>query len=325
MDELMNGIRSILEASMAVKPKERVLVIADDESRSMSICQAIVAVANSMDAEPVLTVVPRQKHARAEGAGEPPSAVGAAMKSVEVVFSVSERTNWVHSNARKEATAAGARFYVIGQVPLDDLEQGVSAEDLRLIKERTEKVAQRLTEAKVARVTSPSGTNITMSLVGREGEAHHPLSRIVAGLPYYSEAAVSPVEGTAEGVIIADLAIVQWGYRLREPLKLTVKGGKVADLSGSTQDAERLRNMLARDENAVNIAELGIGTSHIIPWAMHGTRRDGGRIGTAHIGFGRNSDIGGKTWSRIHQDTLISPAAVELDGQHALKNGVLLI
>ena len=325
MIKLMGGIRSILEASMAVKPGEHVLVIADSEGRSMWVCQAIVNMANSMGAEAVMSVVAREQLAQGEGAGEPPAAIATAIKSVNAVFRVSDISNWVHSNARKEATAAGVRYYVIGEIPLEDLEQGIAAEDLRLIKERTEKVAQRLTEAKVARVTSPSGTNITLNLTGREGEAHHPLSHIVGGLPYYSEAAIAPVEGTAEGIIVADLAMVQWGYRLREPLHLTVRAGKVTDISGSTQDADRLRKMVAMDENASNIAELGIGTSHIIPWAMHGTRRDAGRIGTGHIGIGRNNDIGGKTWSRIHQDTVLSPARIELDGHCILTEGALLI
>jgi len=326
MIELMSGIRSILEASIAIKPGNQVLVIADNDGRSTWVCQAIVNVVNSMGAEAVLNVVNRKRLGSGEGAGEPPAPVAAAMKGVDVIFRVSEKNNWVHSNARKEATAAGARYYSIGQVPVEDLERGVSAEDLGLIEERTEKLAQRLTQANTARVTTSSGTNLTLNLAGRHAEGHHPRGHIVGGLPYHAEAAIAPIEGTAEGIIVADIAIVQWAYRLREPLHLTVKAGRVVDISGGAkEDADRLRSMLERDENASNIAELGIGTSHIIPWAMHGTRRDAGRIGTAHIGIGRNNDIGGKTWSRIHQDAVISQAIIELDGQCVLAEGVLRI
>ena len=163
-----------------------------------------------------------------------------------------------------------------------------------------------------------------MSLTGREGLAIHPMSDL-GSLPYYAEAAIAPVEGTAEGVIVADLEVVGWEYLLREPLHYIVKGGKVVNVSGCAEEADRLREIITTDEGANNIAELGIGTSHIIPWAMQGTRRDAARIGTAHIGIGRNNDIGGTTWSHIHLDSLMGQATVELDGQHVLRDGTLLI
>ncbi|MFC2003102.1 aminopeptidase [Chloroflexota bacterium] len=321
MFELMKGIRSILEACTAVKPKENVLVVADNDGGSMWIGQLVVNVVTEMGAEAVLAVInPRDIRGQ-----EPPASVAVAMKSVNAIFRITESAALVHGDARKEATAAGARYYVINPVLANDLEQGISVADLLAIKERTDSLAQRLTQANMARVTNPSGTNITMSLAGREGIALNPMSHVVANFPDYAEAAIAPVEGTAEGIIIADLAVVQWGYLLREPLRLTVKAGKVVDMSGCTQDADRLRKIAATDENAANIAELGIGTSHTIPWVMHGTRRDAARIGTAHIAIGRNNDIGGETWSRIHYDGLMSQATVELDNQCVLREGALLI
>ncbi len=321
MSELTNGIRSIVETCMEVKPEEHVLVITDNEGGPMWIGQLAMDIISSMGAEVVLTIItPREI-----GNPEPPASVAAAMKSVDAILFISDKQNLAHTNARKEASAAGVRYYTIARVPVDDLKQGVSAADIQLIKERTERLAQRLTQANVARLTSPSGTSLTMSLTGREGIALNPKSRILSTLPDYAEAAVAPVEGTAEGIIVADLAVVDWGYLLREPLHYTVKAGRVVNISGCDQEADRLRKIVATDENANNIAELGIGTSHIIPWAMHGTRRDAARIGTAHIGIGRNNDIGGKTWSHIHTDSLMNQATVELDGHCVLKDGVLLI
>lgn len=325
MLELMKGIQSILEASEAVNPKEQVLVIADDEGRSTWIGQGITNVVTLMGAEPVLVIVNPSLGRWEEGASEPPPSVAAAMKGVDVIFRVSEKSNYAHSTARKEATAAGIRYYIIGQVPVEDLKKGVSAHDLRTIKERTDRVAQTLTRRNLAKISSPSGTNITLDLTGREGLPFTPLSRDVGGLPYYAEAAIVPVKGMAEGMIVADLAILQWGYRLRDPLRLTVRAGRVIEISGGKEEADRLRKLLATDENANNVAELGIGTSHIIPWAMHGTRRDAGRIGTVHIGIGRNDDIGGEAFSRVHLDALVDRVTVDLDGHPLLREGDLLV
>jgi len=55
-----------------------------------------------------------------------------------------------------------------------------------------------MTQASVARVTTPFGTDITMSLKGRQAVPVHPL--IHAALPNYAEVAICPVEGTTEGL-----------------------------------------------------------------------------------------------------------------------------
>lgn len=321
MLDLMKGIRSLLEARMAVKPGEQVLVIADDEGGAMWVGQLIMNVVNSMGAEAVLSVISTRERI---GPREPPPSVAAAMKSANTIFRVTDKNPLVHSNARRDATAAGARYFIVHPSPVDELKQSVSVAELGLIKERTESLAQRLGKAKVARVTSPSGTNITMNLTGREGEAHHPLGSVVANLSNYAEAAIAPVEGSAEGIVAVE-AITQWGFRFKQPLRLTVKAGKVVDIAGSMQDAERLRKIVATDDNSSNIAELGIGTSHIIASPMQNFRNYAAGIGTAHIGIGRNNDIGGTTWSRIHQDALMEQVTVELDGHCVLREGGLQI
>lgn len=321
MLNLINGIRSIIETCMEIKPGECVLIVADSECEPMWIGQIAMEVVNSMGAEAVLAVM-----APREIAGhEPPAPIATAWKSVNAVLQISNRQGLAHTNARKEATAAGIRYYSMIQVPVDELKQGASAPDIRAIKERTETLARMLTLANRVRVTNPPGTNIAMELSGREGLALHPMSHAVASIPAYGEAAIAPVEGSAQGIIVVDLAPVGWGYLLREPLRLIVQAGKVVNVSGHNEDVDRLRKVAAADENASNIAELGIGTSHIMPVAMHGSRRDAARLGTVHIAIGRNNDIGGKTWSRIHLDFLMSQPTIELDGQLVVREGKFLI
>ncbi|MFC1929952.1 aminopeptidase [Chloroflexota bacterium] len=321
MFELVNGIRSIFEACMVVKLGERMLVIADNEGGPMWTGQLVMNLVNSMGAEAVMAVITTPKIS----GEEPPPPIAAAMKSVDAILYVSDNGSLVHTNARKEATAVGVRYYSIIQIPLDDLKEGVSVTDLRLIQKQTEKLAQRLTQAKVARLTTPFGTDITLSLAGREGIPLNPRSKIVSSLPDYAEAAIAPVEGTAEGIVVADLAVAGWGYLFRNPLRYTVKAGKIVDIAGDAQDTDRMHKIVGADENATNIAELGIGTSHVIPGPIRGSRRDAARLGTAHIGIGRNNDIGGETWSSIHFDTLMSQAIVELDDQCVLREAALLI
>lgn len=320
MFELIDGIRSMLDACKVVKPNDRVLIIADNEGQSIWLGQLVMNVVGSMQAEVVMAVInpPEMRGA------EPPAPVAEAMKKVDTSIRVSNKAALVHTTARKEATAAGARYCPI-DVTIEDIKKGASPDDILQIKERTERLSELLTKAGKARVTTPAGTDISLSLAGRQSLALHPLSPIVGALPYYAEAAISPVEGTAEGTLVIDIAFIDWNHVLREPLHFTVKDGKVKDILSGGQYSEKVRNILSNYENADNIGELGIGTSHIVPFPIYGTRRDAARIGTAHVAFGRNNDIGGETWSDVHMDALMDKATVELDGHPVLNNGELLI
>ncbi len=319
MFEIIDGIRSILEACEVVRPNDKVLVIADNEGRSMWLGQLVMNVATKMGGEAVLTVInPPEMH----GGLEPPDVVAAAMKNANVSIRVSNKASLVHSTARKEASAAGARYNPI-DIPLEDIKNGASVKDLRLIKERTETLAQMLTEAKEARVTTPGGTDLKLRMDGRPGIPLHPLSPLVGGMPYYAESAVAPLEGSAEGKIVVDIAFIDWQYVLLEPLVFTIEKGNVVDVTGPKREVDRLNEAFKTYENSRNIGELGIGTSHTVPLPIFGTRRDAARIGTAHFAIGRNNDIGGNTFSDIHWDMLMKQAMVELDGRCVLKDGSL--
>jgi leucyl aminopeptidase (aminopeptidase T) len=322
MFEIMDGIRSILEACETVKPNSRVLVIADNEGKSMWLGQLVMNIADSMGASEATLIILNPPEMRAQ---EPPAAVAAAMKCADSIVRVSDKAALVHTTARKEATAVGARYQPIENIPWEDIKKGVSIADIKLIKGRTEALAQLLAQANAVTVTTPAGTNLSVSLAGRGSLSIHPLSPVLGGLPYYAEAAAPPVEGTAEGIIVVDIAFIDWDCVLRKPVRFTVEKGKVVDVSGSKEDADKLRKVFANYENANNIAELGIGTSHVIPLPMHGTRRDAGRLGTAHFALGRNNDFGGETWSEVHWDALMDKPTIELDGKCIMKDGKLLI
>jgi 2,5-dihydroxypyridine 5,6-dioxygenase len=322
MSEYSKGMQSMLEACTEIKSGEHWLVIADNEGRSVWLGQIALEIMTSMGVEAVLSII---NPPELEISEEPPKALAAAMKNVDAVLRIAEKNPHVHTDARKEATAAGARYYVMKDLSLDDLRQSVSVADIRMIKERTENLANRLGKSKTARVTSAAGTDIQVKFTARTGLALNPMSHLVSTLPDYAEAAIAPVEGTAEGIIVADLAIIQWEYLFQTPLRLVVKAGKVVDIAGGAQDVEKLRKTLSTDANAANIAELGIGTSHILPRVIRGTRRDCARIGTVHIGLGKNDDIGGKNVSSVHLDCLMSNAVLELDGRKVLKEGRLVL
>ena len=218
MFDVMDGIRSILVACETIKPNGRVLVIADNEGKSMWLGNLVMNIADSMGASEVSMIILNPLEMWAQ---EPPEAVAAAMKCADSIVRVSDKASLVHTTARKEATAVGARYQPIENVPWEDIKMGVTVEDMQLVKNRTEALAKLLAEADNVKVTTPGGTDITVSLAGRGSLSIHPLSPVLGGLPYYAEAAAPPVEGTAEGTIVVDVAFIDWDFVLREPVRLT--------------------------------------------------------------------------------------------------------
>lgn len=69
-----------------------------------------------------------------------------------------------HTNATKEALAAGSRFYSFLGLSEDQFERELSITDLEQVAKRSEKVAVLLEKATHIRVTSQWGTDLTMRL-----------------------------------------------------------------------------------------------------------------------------------------------------------------
>jgi len=52
---------------------------------------------------------------------------------------------------------------------------------------------------------------------------------------------------------------------------------------------------------------------------------DHGVWGTVHFGIGTSMTLGGTTRAATHLDGIVLDASVELDGEHVLRDGKLLI
>ncbi len=311
----------IVNTCVEVKPGQQVLVVADDRSLSVKIGRQVAEACDSAGAEVVMAIMPQHKY----NGQEPPSSIAEAMQVCDTYIQVCERPSLTHTNAGKAAREKGIKFATIGvRYGEDFFDREISVADLNVIKERSERVAEIVSRSNLARVTSSYGTDLRMSLEGRKGIGLHPLSgAAIISLPDYAEVAVSPVEGSTEGILVTDGGVRGWDLPLREPLRLSVKGGRVTGVSGPEDYVERVKKLLATDENASNCAaELGIGTTHTMPKNMMWS---GVVLGTIHIAVGRNNDIGGETYSKIHNDLMIYRPTVWLDDVCLIKDGELKV
>ncbi len=317
--EIIHTIERLVNDVAEVTKKDKVLVLTD--TGRLNLGEALALVCRGLGAETVIAIMPVTE----EHGNEPPAVVSAAMKAADVLL-VATTHAITHTNARREASAAGTRIYLMRGVTEDMLIKGAVTADYKALRERTARVVNALTGADEVRVTSQPGTDVTFKLTGRKAFALDGFYRKEVGFAGFisGEAPTSPLEGTANGTIVIDYSMDSIG-RLKQPLVWTVKAGKVVSLTGAREEVDAIERYLERDENNRNLAEFAIGTN---PNArlIGNLAEDKKREGTVHFAIGDNKSLGGVVEAEIHLDGLILKPTVIVDHKKVLvENGKLMV
>lgn len=323
--ELIKSVRLITEVCLEVAPGDHVLCIADQEEK-MEVVNLIAADCKMRGAEVAVVVIePRKERQR-----ELPRPVARAMKEADVIITMAE--GLIMTKARVEACAAGAKFAMLGGTNKEYLAGlDLAREDLLEVRALTERIVQRLSAASSAHLTTRAGTDLHMSLKGRNGVGVVPFIQKggFGGIPVYAEAACPPVEDSVEGVAIVDGTMVgnvaNFEGVVEEPFEIQFEKGRIVRLSKG-KDAKRLESLLnAFGEQTRTFSELGVNSNHKIPKRFIGKRADNAIAGHVHLGLGRNDHIGGNSKGEIHLDVMVTWATLLLDGDPILENGNLKI
>lgn len=308
----------ILEESVKLKEGEQVCIVTDTDT--MDIGEVFASSVTAFGAEPILlTINPRKTHGV-----EPPDIVAKAMKAADVILQPITYAI-THTNATKYALEAGSRLLVMRGITKELMLYGAVGADYYEIDRVSELVRQKMSEGNNVKLTTPSGTDLTLSMEGREALM---LTGLVKGPGTFAampdgEAAIAPVEGTTEGTLVIDNTMDSLGL-LDKPMTLTIENGQVTRIEGG-KSAEQLRNLIEEsDENATNIAEFAIGTN---PNArlIGNMAEDKKAIGSVHIAIGDSHVIGGTVESNIHLDGLVLSPTVHIDDECVIDNGKLLV
>jgi aminopeptidase len=253
---------------------------------------------------------------------EPPTAVATAMRQASAIAIVT-RYSLSHTPARMAATENGARIASMPHINLDVFARTIPTDYTHL--ERVGRsLTHKLTHADICRVTAPGGTDVELSLHGREAicDDGDLLARGAWGNLPAGEAFIAPLEGEAHGTIVFDGSLAGWGL-LDEALRIELDHGHVLTAAGGAAAGWLLETLDAGGGNGRTIAELGIGTNPraTITGAII---EDEKAEGTVHFAFGANTGIGGANQASVHIDGLVRDARVELDGRPILRDGCLL-
>ncbi len=317
---MARGAQTVVQTCLGVKPGEQVLIVTEGDK--LSIARSIAAAVYAAKAEPVISVMlPRQRDGQ-----EPPLTVAEAMKQSDAFVAVVGRSI-THTQAVKEACKRGSRGIMLTQFTEDLMIHGGMEADFRDVAPTCRAVAAKLAGAEQVRLTTPHGTDLTFSARGRRGNAMYCIVEPGEFSPAPTvEANVSPLEGTAQGVIVANASIPYIGIGvLEEPVICTVQDGMIVKIQGGRQ-AELLKKDLdsKQDPNVYNIAELGVGLNPMCRF-MGFMLEDEGVYGSVHIGIGTNITLGGQLKAACHYDLIMTEPTLTADGATLLHQGQVLL
>lgn len=295
---------------------ETLLVISDENKRNIGL--ALHEAGKSICMESYYL---EMKSRRINGE-EPPEAVAYMMTRVDVVLCPTTYS-LTHTKARQEASKHGVRVGTMPGITEGTLTRCLTADYKRII-ETTNKVAKRLEDVAIIRVTTELGTDLTMAIKGRKIFASTGVLRKISesGNIPSGEVYVAPWEDRTEGKVVVDGSIAGIGL-VQEPVTFNVKNGYAIKISGK-QESKLLSAMLAKvGHEARNIAEFGIGTNYQAQ-ITGDILEDEKAMGTIHIALGNNMSMGGKVNVPIHIDCIIKNPNVYADEELIMENGKLL-
>lgn len=298
---------------LGLKSGETFLVVTDESRKELA--EALHEAGKRLGAESMLAVMKE----RAKSGEEPPEAIAAAMTKAQVVVCITKHS-LTHTQARKQAAAAGARLATMPGITEDMFLEGAIAADYTQVKALTEKVTDMLTGAQTVRIEK-DGRSLEFSIQGRDGvpSTGMYLEPGQSGNLPSGEAYIAPVEGTAEGQIVVDGSIAGIG-KLSGPIVLTVEKGRLTAAEGGPE-GEKLLQMLGDGDGRL-LGEFGIGTNEKA--RITGVVLEDEKVyGTIHVAFGSNNTFGGVVAAGVHIDCVVGKPGVYLDGRQIMKNGEL--
>lgn len=310
----------IIEKCVQPSKTDGILIITDTIKKYLAKPIFEYCIAKGLDTN-LMTMIPT----KADGQ-EPSLIVSKAILAADIVIAI---TKWsiTHTRSMVKAKEKEAKIISMPAVGEKMLKRCIPVNYAKM-SELTKKIAKILTKAKKVKITSPAGTDLFLNISNFKGNVWDGIAkkRKTVNLPD-GEANIGIQN--ADGVLVVDGSMPpdqksKWGIigKIKNPIKLTVKNGKVVKIEGK-KEAEILKKMLSDfDDSVYKLAELGTGTNPKAKLTGNVTE-DEKILGTVHIALGDNTSFGGKNVSPLHLDGVICNSTLKLDGEIVLENGVL--
>jgi len=291
-EEATQGARIVWEHVLRLSRGGEALTICDDETFELG--YTFHRAARQLGYRASWLVIPQTSIET----GEPVSSACAALRKSEsyVVITSAGAKSLTHTRARRLASDAGARGLTLPGFTLEMLSRAAIRADYGAIASATEILAAQLNGTSEIHVVSEGGTDLRLDVHGAEWFAERGLCDSpgqFSNLPG-GEVSIAPVN--SNGILVVD-GSMSWIGALESPLQITIAGNRIEHIEGDA--ADQLRSVLEPfGPSAFAVAEIGIGMNPQA--ALCGNILEDEKIlGSVHIGFGDNSNMGGFSLARV--------------------------
>ena len=320
---VIEGADILLRTCGRLLPADRIAIVCDTGTRVLGDILAERAALITSGVH-LIEVEPFEMHGQ-----EPPANAAQEMRLADLCLGITAKS-MVHTAARKDAAKRGTRYLSLPDFSLELLAHESLRVDFEARAVFGRRVAAVFTAGNQVRVTTPLGTDVTMSIAGRIGTSTpgFVVEPGEMGSPPDIETYVSPIETSANGIVVVDGSIPYPTLGLLEqPIRLTVAGGRVQRVDGDDpRTVAEVRNVFASagSDKAYVLAECGVGLNDLAK--LSGIMlTDEGAAGTIHFGFGSNFSIGGLNEVAFHLDCVLREPTLAVDGRTIIDRGTLLL
>jgi len=312
----------VIARQLSIQPGENITIVVD-EGTDARVGAILLEGALAKGADATLT---RVRGRTMNGENLPPQVVAALRVSDVAILST---TTWSasHSAGVISAIESGLRVLSMPGVTYDMFHEGAMTADYDEVERLSIIWGERFMRGRQIRITAAKGTDLTASLGGWTRSpfldiGKPPASGGLCNIPG-GEVAFAPIEGTAQGVVVADVMLSTSKGSLAEPVELTIADGVVTEVRGGIAAREFEAALERHGDSARVVAEVAIGTNASARF-VGVVIEDEKKLGTAHVGFGHAVGLGGKNMSSMHADAIIDKATLSIDGIHLIKDGAVM-
>lgn len=265
--------------------------------------------------------------------GVAPERMAARAKAFEPVGSLMQKRK-VRSvalgNGLYPSAERAEHFGITREELADMMYAGVDA-DYSRIQTTGERLRKVLASGKELRITNPSGTDLRVQIAGRpvvvSDGVISPEDRKRGGpavsvwLPA-GEVFLTPVPGTANGVIVADRLFYQ-GDRV-EGLRLELKAGRMVGMTAKSglEALEQYYAVAGPGKDLFGVVDIGINPGIEVPES--GAVNVWARAGAVTVVVGNNAWAGGDNRVNFSINPEVANATLEVDGTALVKDGKLV-
>jgi len=321
-----NALENVLEA----RKGERILIICDEEKAQVG--EAFAVGATQLELKTTLFLLEAINEPRSD---MPERLQKALAQKPDIYINLlrgnREETPFRIKIIKAETQDKTARLGHCPGVTIDMLTDGalaLTSEEHQNMQANAQKLMQTLGGAVAVKISSPNGTDLTLSTRGRRFFTDTKLDWETmkwVNLPT-GEVIVAPVEDSLNGRLVCDLAAGGIG-KLGKPVEVIAKNGRVERVTSEDKHVlERVIKTFATDGWSNVVGEFAFGINPKARFVDEFLEAEK-ILGTIHIAFGDNLDMpGGRNPSKNHVDMLISKPTVTITKENeetitVLENG----